>query len=69
MHRTQAHKDRCRTDRSNRIQGRAAVANIPPAIAKALAKVRRFPLVPEHLHLIANSQGLGQRDEIDLGGG
>lgn len=45
------------------------LANIPPAIAKALAKVRWFRLVPEHLHLIDNSHGLGHRDEIDLGGG
>lgn len=67
MNRTQAHKNQCRTDRRDRIQGRAAVANIPPAIATALAKARWFRLVPEHLHIIDNRQGLRHRDEIDLG--
>lgn len=42
------------------------VANLPPAIVKALAKVRWFRLVPEHFHFIDNSQGFGHRDEIDL---
>jgi len=43
-----------------------AVANVPPAIVKALAKVRWFRLVPEHFHFIDNSKGFGHRDEIDL---
>lgn len=46
-----------------------AVANLPPAIVKALAKVRWFRLVPEHMHFIDNSQGFGHRDEIDLAAG
>lgn len=41
-------------------------ANVPPAIAKALAKVRWFRLVPEHFHFIDNSKGFGHRDEIGL---
>ncbi len=45
-----------------------AVANVPPAIVKALAKVRWFRLVPEHFHFIDNSKGFGHRDEIDLTG-
>ena len=45
-----------------------AAASIPPAIVKALARVRWFRLVPEHLHFIDNSQGFGHRDEIDLTG-
>ena len=67
MNRTQAHKNQCRTDRRDRIQGRAAVANIPLAIATALAKASWFRLVPEHLDIIDNRQGLRHRDEIDLG--
>ena len=43
-----------------------AVANVPPAIVKALARVRWFRLVPERFHFIDNSQGFGHRDEIDL---
>lgn len=43
-----------------------AVAKVPPAIVKALAKVRWFRLVPERFHFIDNSQGFGHRDEIDL---
>ena len=43
-----------------------AVADVPPAIVKALAKVRWFRLVPEHFHFIDNSKGFGHRDEIDL---
>jgi uncharacterized protein YhbP (UPF0306 family) len=45
-----------------------AVATVPPAIVKALAKVRWFRLVPERFHFIDNSKGLGHRDEIDLTG-
>lgn len=45
-----------------------AVANVPPAIVKALAKVRWFRLAPERLHFIDNSKGFGHRDEIDLTG-
>ena len=47
----------------------AEVADMPPAIAKALAKVRWFRLVPERIFFIDNSRGFGHRDEIDLGCG
>jgi uncharacterized protein YhbP (UPF0306 family) len=43
-----------------------AVADVSPAIVKALARVRWFRLLPEHLHFIDNSRGFGHRDEIDL---
>jgi uncharacterized protein YhbP (UPF0306 family) len=43
-----------------------AMASVPPAIVKALARVRWFRLIPERLHFIDNSQGFGHRDEIDL---
>lgn len=43
-----------------------AAAGIPPAIVKALARVRWFRLVPERFHFIDNSKGFGHRDEIDL---
>jgi hypothetical protein len=43
-----------------------SLANAPPAIVKALAKVRWFRLVPEHFHFIDNSKGFGHRDEIGL---
>ncbi len=43
-----------------------AVASVPPAIVKALAKVRWFRLLPEHFHFIDNSQGFGHRDEISI---
>ena len=42
------------------------LANVPPAIVKALAKVRWFRLVPERFHFIDNSKGFGHRDEIAL---
>jgi uncharacterized protein YhbP (UPF0306 family) len=42
------------------------LANVVPAIVKALAKVRWFRLDPEHFHFIDNSKGFGHRDEIDL---
>ena len=45
-----------------------AVTDVPPAIIKALARVRWYRLVPEHFHFIDNSQGFGHRDEIDLSG-
>lgn len=41
-----------------------AVASIPPAIVKALAKVRWFRLVPERYYFIDNSKGFGHRDEF-----
>lgn len=41
-----------------------SLASVPPAIAKALAKVRWFRLVPEHFHFIDNSKGFGHRDKI-----
>lgn len=43
-----------------------AVASIPPAIVKALAKVRWFRLVPERCYFIDNSKGFGHRDEYGL---
>jgi uncharacterized protein len=46
-----------------------AAAGIPPAIVKALARVRWFRLVPERFHFIDNSKGFGHRDEIDLAPG
>jgi len=42
------------------------LANLPPAIVKALAKVRWYRLVPERFHFIDNSKGFGHREEIDL---
>jgi hypothetical protein len=42
------------------------LANLPPTIVKALAKVRWFLLVPERFHFIDNSKGFGHRDEIVL---
>lgn len=41
-------------------------ANVPPPIAKALARVHWFKLVPERFHFIDNSKGFGHRDEIAL---
>ena len=43
------------------------LANVPPAIVKALARVRWFRLVPERFYFIDNSKGFGHRDEIELG--
>ena len=45
------------------------LATVPPAVLKALAKVRWFRLVPERFHFIDNSKGFGHRDEIGLGQG
>lgn len=42
------------------------LANVPPAIVKALARVRWFRLVPERFHFIDNSKGFGHRDEIHM---
>lgn len=42
------------------------LANVPPAIVKALAKVRWFRLVPERFYFIDNGQGFGHRDDIAL---
>lgn len=42
------------------------LAKLPPAIVKALAKVRWYRLVPERFHFIDNSKGFGHRDEIAL---
>jgi len=42
------------------------LAKLPPAIVKALAKVRWYRLVPERFHFIDNSKGFGHRDEIGL---
>lgn len=42
------------------------LAKVPPAIVKALARVRWYRLVPERLHFIDNSQGFGHRDAIEL---
>ena len=43
------------------------MATVPPAIVKALARVRWFRLVPERFYFIDNSKGFGHRDEIGLG--
>ena len=43
------------------------LASVPPAIVKALTKVRWFRLVPERFYFIDNSKGFGHRDEIALG--
>jgi uncharacterized protein YhbP (UPF0306 family) len=43
------------------------LAKVPPAIVKALAKVRWYRLVPERLHFIDNGKGFGHRDEVALG--
>jgi len=45
------------------------LARVPPAIVKALARVRWYRLVPERLHFIDNSQGFGHREAIELGRG
>ena len=42
------------------------LARVPPAIVKALARVRWYRLVPVRLHFIDNSQGFGHRDAIEL---
>lgn len=38
----------------------------PAAIVKALARVRWYKVVPDHLYFIDNSVGLGHRDEISV---
>ena len=40
------------------------VAEADATMAAALAKVNWYHLVPEHLHFIDNSLGLGHRDQI-----
>jgi len=42
------------------------LAKVPPAIVKALAKVRWYRLVPERFYFIDNGRGFGHRDEIGL---
>ena len=42
------------------------LANVPPSIVKALARVRWFRLVPERFYFIDNSKGFGHREEIGL---
>lgn len=42
------------------------LANLPPPIVEALARVRWFRLVPERFHFLDNSKGFGHRDEIAL---
>ena len=44
-----------------------ALAQVPVAIAQALAKVRWYRVVPERMYFIDNSAGFGHRDEVDLG--
>lgn len=41
------------------------LAKVPPAIVKALARVRWFRLVPERFYFIDNSRGFGHREEIE----
>jgi uncharacterized protein YhbP (UPF0306 family) len=45
------------------------LASAPPAIVKALARVRWFRLTPERLYFIDNSKGFGHREEIGLAQG
>ena len=40
------------------------LAQAPSAIVKAMARVRWYRLVPEHLHFIDNSAGFGHRTEV-----
>ena len=47
----------------------APLAKVPPAIVKALAKVRWYRLLPERMHFIDNSRGFGHREEIELSAG
>lgn len=42
------------------------LASAPPAIVKALARVRWYRLLPERFYFIDNSRGFGQREEIEL---
>jgi uncharacterized protein YhbP (UPF0306 family) len=42
------------------------LAQAPAAIAKALAKVRWYKIVPQKMYFTDNSLGLGNRDEIEL---
>lgn len=42
------------------------LAKVPPAIVKALARVRWFRLIPDRFYYIDNSRGFGHRDEIGL---
>ncbi len=42
------------------------LAQAPAAIVKAMAKVRWYKVVPQHLYFIDNSAGFGHRDEVDL---
>lgn len=44
------------------------IAGAPPAIVRALAKVRWYRLRPARLYFIDNSLGFGHREEIDLEG-
>lgn len=39
----------------------------PAAIVKALARVRWYRLLPQHMHFIDNAAGFGQRADIDVG--
>ncbi|MBJ6727120.1 pyridoxamine 5'-phosphate oxidase family protein [Geomesophilobacter sediminis] len=42
------------------------VGKVPATLVKALAKVRWYQVVPQHLYFIDNSKGFGHRDEVLL---
>ena len=41
------------------------ISQAPSAIVEALARVRWYRLVPQHVYFIDNSAGFGHRDELD----
>jgi len=44
------------------------LAQAPAAIVTALARVRWYRIVPQHLYFVDNTFGLGHRDEVPLNG-
>ncbi len=42
------------------------LADAPPALVSAIARVRWYVLHPKRIYFIDNSQGLGHREQIDL---
>ncbi len=42
-----------------------ALSQAPTAIAKAMARVRWYRLVPQRVYFVDNSAGFGHRDELD----
>ncbi len=45
----------------------APLATVPPAIFAALAKVRWYRLLADHIHFVDNSKGFGHREEFAPG--